>query len=193
MQGNKLTEYQKQLINNYYKKYGYRHIKYCIGETVKRRLDETTMNDYIGVAEEAICKAAKNYDRSKNTKFSTFAQRNISSAISTVIRDANTQKRKPIGGIDSLDRVVNEEDKTTFGEIVNYIENETVVSNINNIRDYVLKLSRMETVVLVLRLLGVRTSEIEENLEEPKRKIKPWIRGISSEDKEEIIKKIKRC
>lgn len=184
-----LNNTQRQLIEDYYKEYGERHIRYCISQVVQCNLNPEIMDDYIGIAEMAICKAAKNYNKTKGMKFSGFVRLNITSAIATYLRDENTLKRRPIGGIDSLDRVVDKENKTTFGELLEYVEKEEVVSNVNNISSYVKSLSKMETVVLVLRLLGVRTQEIIEHLNEPPKKIKAWLKGISSYDKKDIIKK----
>lgn len=185
----RLNSFQTKLIEKYYEDYGDKHIASCIYKVLKYKPDPNSMEEYIGVAEEAICKAAKNFQQTKGMKFSSFVQMNIMSSITTYIRDNNTKKRRPVGGVDSLDRVVNTETGVTFGDLIEYVEHEEVISNINNISNYVKSLSRMETVILVLRLLGVQISEILENLSEPKFKIKDWHNSVSNYEKKNIIKR----
>lgn len=183
-----LTQYQKELIDEYYQQYGYNHIKHCISKVFKRQLEGAVLDDYIGVAEEAICKAALRYKGDKGAKFATFAEMHIVSQLKTVIRDKNRMKRIPESNIDSLDRVVDPETKSTLGDIIEYIESDKE-DNFIGTYEYLKRLNTKQCIIVILRLLGADFSEIYKLMDMPVSQVKSLIKRMTSyENRSELIK-----
>lgn len=183
-----LTEYQKELINDYYRRYGNSHIRSCISKVFKRQLDGATFDDYVGIADEAICRAAIKYDASKGTKFATFVELHITSALKTSIRNQNRKKREHENKMDSLDRVIDKETKTTLGEIIEYIELDKEDSFLSAYA-YLKRLNTKQCIIVILRLLGANYSEIYKVLDMPTSQIKSLIgRMTSYENRCELVK-----
>ncbi len=186
---NRLTEYQVGLINEYYKQYGYNHIKSCIAKVFKRQLDNALLDDYIGIADEAICKAATRYDETKGTKFATFAEMHITSRLKTAIRNQNRKKREHENNMDSLDRVIDNDTKTTLGEIIEFIEADKE-DNFLSAYAYLKRLNAKQCIIVILRLLGADYSDMYEIMDMPTSQIKGLIKRMTSyENRSELVKK----
>ena len=185
---NRLTERQTRLINEYYKQCGYKHIKYCISKVFKRQIDGAVLDDYIGIAEEAVCKAASKYDEEKGTKFITFVEMHITSALKTAIRNQNRKKREHENNMDSLDRIVDEDSKTTLGEIIEFIEVDKE-DNFLSAYAYLKGLNAKQCIIVILRLLGADYSDIYNVMDMPKSQIKGLVKRMTNyENKCELIK-----
>lgn len=186
---NKLTKHQVDLINEYYKQYEYNHIKSCISKVFKRQLDNAILDDYIGMADEAICKAATKYDESKGTKFVTFAEMHIISRLKSAIRNQNRKKREHENNMDSLDRVIDNDTKTTLGEVIEFIELDKD-DNFLSAYAYLKRLNAKQLIIVILRLLDADYSDIYKILDMPITQVKGLIKRMTSyENRCELVKK----
>ena len=95
-----LTAEQKGLINNYLGTddfsitADYSKVKRAIRATIKRKLSPEEMEEYIGIADLALMKAAACFNPNKRMSFVSFANLNICSAVKTELTRQNRDCRQ---------------------------------------------------------------------------------------------------
>ncbi len=123
--------------------------------------------------------AVGDFDSSKDTSFSTFADLCIRRRIFTAIKSAGRQKHLPLNNYVSLSKPLDDEkpDITLSDTLVgsDNIDPETLYIRNENIRaiekDINEKLSDLEKRVLILHLQGMSYSEISEAVNKPEKSI----------------------
>lgn len=157
---NKLTMCQQELISDYLSD-NYAKVKWCIHSTIKRSIPAEQFEDYIGVAELALIKAARRFKPERGTKFSTFASMNIRSAIKTRLTYENRHRRLADKTAISL------ESKVADGlRVMDLISDNTTmeVQEYERIQNYLDRLPKMSKMILAYRLVGFKDKEIAEEL-----------------------------
>lgn len=152
-----LTKEQQNLIADYLSnKGGYKQIKSAVYNVLKRPMSDEEMEDLIGQAHIALCKAAKNYNTDKGMSFSTYVYMNVCSSVKSYLREKGRVKRKAIAPDVSLDDVyVNE--LPSYTNIDEGMESE-VVDKVNKI------LTNFERKVLHYLMLGYSEKAISKKL-----------------------------
>lgn len=159
----KLSRNQQILIEDYLSD-GYKRVKQCIFKVYKRKLSVTEMEDCIGVAHEALIKAAKNYRSDKGMKFSSFASLNIKSSLKTQFTYENRDKRFINKIAESLDKPIDGTETLFLIDILKGINDVNIDTFEQSIRilKYLQGISIKEKKVLYLLWNGYTKSEIKE-------------------------------
>lgn len=152
-----LTQEQQDLITDYLSnKGGYKQIRSAVYNVLKRDISEEEMEELLGQAHIALCKAAKNYSDTKGMSFSTYVYMNVCSSVKSYLREKGRIKRKAIIPDVSLDDVyVNE--LPSYTNIDEEMKSE-VVEKVNAI------LTNFERKVLHYLMLGYSEKAISKKL-----------------------------
>lgn len=147
-----LTPQQQSLIEDYLSD-SYKRVKQCISLTLHRPVTSEEFEEYIGIADMALVKAASSFNPHKRMSFTSFANLNISSAIKTELTRQNRQCRIGDKTAKSLDDTVDEDENIRIIDTLSS-DGEITVRETQNIKRYLSTLSADAKTVLRLRLYG---------------------------------------
>lgn len=168
----KLNDYQNSLIEEYLKD-GYKKLDTCIYVVTKTLSSHDLYDDFCGVAEEGLIKAARRYDPDKNIKFNTFATMTVKSALKTYLTYVNRKKRKSEVPNISLDAPLGDDDDLLLSEKIadDYDFEEKII--IENYIDKILKeMNGFEKNVTKLMMNGYTDDEIAKRLRRTTKEVK---------------------
>lgn len=186
-----LTEWQQQLITDYLSD-GYKRVKQCIYVTMRRTLTYSEMEDYIEVAHEALCKAAKRYKEDKGMTFSSFANMTIQSSLKSQLTFENRLVRIINKIAESLDAPVDDTEKLFLKDIAIGCDDVEIYEVSERIIRYLRTLSQNEKDVLYLRWQGHSYSYITKEFGYTAKKMRKILISLQDHDKIKILKRSER-
>ena len=176
-----LSNEQKEYIKSFYANGGEHIIKKCIRSVLTNPTEED-MEEYMGIANEAVCEAAQSYSCDCGTKFSTF--------VYTVCRRrfiSNTRKlcaiKRNAGNIVSLDAPTPDTDIPIYDRVADNKSNENI-----EYTDFWDMLTPVERKITKLLLSGFTIQESLEKLGISERDKKKFINSLTSDDKYRALK-----
>ena len=181
-----LNKQQQQLIIEYLENDdGWNNIKACICKAVKRNVTPQEMDDYIGVANIALVKAAKRFNSNRNMKFSSFVIMNVQSSIKTYLTYENRECRKGNKEVRSYDEV--DEDGVSLRELLSDGK-EVEVGGHKNIDMYLNSLSQDARKVLALLLQGYKLSKLREKTGFSTQYLRQLLLQLQNEERISLLK-----
>lgn len=187
-----MTKAECQLIEDYLSD-NYLKAKRCVCKTLKvDYIDDVDFDEYRGVVDEALIKAAKKYDPSKGVKFDSFAYLNIASSIKTMMTYNNRICRLANHRIVSLDTVIDQDGNiclkdTIVGMEGIVLEDETGGES-DRVKAYFSVLSNSAAVMLKYLLRGYSWNELEIKFNLTKQKRKKIEEELSKKEYVDILR-----
>lgn len=181
-----LTDEQRALIEKYLKDNGWDKIKTCIRKTLRKNPSPQEMEDYLGVAHEALIKAAKRFRKDKSMQFSTFVFINVSSSIKTYLTHKRRKKRIINENIQSLNGVNDE--GLCLGDIL-IGDDDVALKEDARIKEYMRTLPVDAQRVLELRIKGYTDTDISYKLSLDGKYIKELSKMMKSYDRVKILRR----
>lgn len=166
-----MTDTERALIEDYLSD-NYLKSKNCVCKILKRDyISDADFDEYRGVVDEALVKAARGYDPSKGTQFATFAYLNISSGIKSLMTYKNRDCRMINKRSVSLDSLVDEEEDVYLKDII--IGSEGVnFQDMTRVNAYMAMLSKKAIKALAYRVRGYSWDDIGEKFDWSRQKLK---------------------
>ncbi len=181
-----MTDTERALIEDYLSD-NYLKSKNCVCKILKRDyISDADFDEYRGVVDEALVKAARGYDPSKGTQFATFAYLNISSGIKSLMTYKNRDCRMINKRSVSLDSLVDEEEDVYLKDIIIGSEGVELQSMVR-VNAYLNQLSKRAVKALGYRVRGYSWNEIGDILGYSKQKIKNIKDEVSLKENRDIL------
>lgn len=181
-----LTDEQRALIEKYLKDNGWSQIKTCIRKTLRKNPSQQEMEDYLGVAHEALMKAAKRFRQDKRIQFSTFVYMNVSSSIKTYLTHKRRKKRMINENTQSLSGV-NTEGVSLEDILIG--DEDVALKEEARIKEYMNTLPIDAQKVLKLRMAGYTVSDISYRLSLENKYIKELFKMMKSYERVKILRR----
>lgn len=182
-----LTTEQQQLITDYLSD-NYKRVKQSIYVVMKRKLTSQEVEECIGVAHEALCKAAARYRNDRKMKFSSFANMTIQSSLKTYLTYENRDKRVVNKKAYSLDSMMGDDEDICLKDLL-IGESGIDIQEYDRINRYLKTISNDAKKVLSMRLQGHPYIYISNTLGFDKKYMRELLLSMQKYEKTQILRR----